>query len=134
MFYQTQPRLSFQPNTSFRTTLLFIYSTKQNAQSLGGGSSIQENYGVELKYNVLKKGSLSVTGNYVNITLDGAESSSPLGFEMLQGLSVGNNYTWSIAYQCNISENIQLNISYNGRESGSLPIVNTANAQVRAFF
>jgi len=132
-YYQTQPRINFQPSTTFRTTLLFIYSQKSNDPALGGGYSTQQNYGIELKYNVLKKGSLSTTFNFVQIAFN-QEASSPLGLEMLQGLSVGNNYTWSLSYQCNISENIQLNLSYNGRQSGNLPIVNTASAQVRAFF
>lgn len=133
LYYQTQPKLNFQPSTSFRTTLLFIYSDKRNSPSLGGGTSTQQNYGLELKYNVLTKGSLSATFNYVKIAFDG-EPNSPLGFEVLQGLSTGNNYTWSITYQCNISENIQLNVSYNGRESQGLPVINTGSAQVRAFF
>ncbi len=57
-YYQLQPKLNFQPSTSFRLTLLFIYSDKNNAPTEGGGSSIQENTGLELKYNVLTKGSL----------------------------------------------------------------------------
>ncbi len=132
-YYQTQPKLNFQPNTSFRVSSLFTYADKVNAPTLGGGSSVQQTYGTELKYNVLNKGSLLANFNYIHIAFDG-ESSSPLGFEMLQGLNAGNNYTWGVTYQCNISQNIQLNVSYTGRSSEGSNIVNTGSAQVRAFF
>lgn len=132
-YYEMQPKLTFQPSPSFRTAVLFTYTNKDNAPTLGGGICTQQNYGVELKYNVLKKGSLLSTVNFVKIGFNG-EAASPLGLEMLQGLNVGNNYTWSIAYQCNLSSNIQLSLSYNGRASEGSAIVNTGNAQVRAFF
>jgi hypothetical protein len=132
-YYQVQPKLNFQPSTSFRITASFTYSDKVNALSDGGGSSIQENSGLEIKYNVLTKGSLTANVNYVKIAFDG-EPDTPLGLEILQGLSVGNNYTWGISYQCNLSGNIQLNLSYTGRAEPGSPIVNTGNAAVRAFF
>jgi len=132
-YRQTQPKLSFQPSTSFRISGLFTYASKDNAPSLGGGNSTQETYGTELKYNVLNKGSLLANFNYVKIAFSG-EANSPLGFEVLQGLNIGNNYTWGVTYQCNISQNIQLNVSYTGRSSEGSNIVNTGTAQVRAFF
>ncbi len=132
-YRQTQPKLSFQPSTSFRISGLFTYANKDNAPSLGGGNSTQETYGAELKYNVLNKGSLLANFNYVKIAFSG-EGNSPLGFEVLQGLNIGNNYTWGVTYQCNISQNIQLNVSYTGRSSEGSNIVNTGTAQVRAFF
>lgn len=132
-YYQIIPKLNYQPGTNFRLTLTFTYSDKVNAQSDGGGTSIQDNSGIELKYNVLSKGSLTANFNYVKIAFNG-DASSPLGLEMLQGLSVGNNYTWGISYQCNLSGNIQLNLSYTGRAEPGSPIINTGNASVRAFF
>jgi hypothetical protein len=132
-YTELQPKLTYQPSTSFRISMSFTGSYKANAQSLGGGISPQQNYGTELKYNVLKKGSFLATFNYVKIAFNG-EPGSPLGFEMLQGLNVGNNYTWSVSYQVNLSGNIQLGLSYNGRYSEGSKIINTGNAQVRAFF
>ncbi len=132
-YYQLIPKLNFQPSTSFRITASFTYSDKVNALSDGGGSSAQENSGLEVKYNVLTKGSLTANVNYVKIAFD-RDASSPLGLEILQGLNIGNNYTWGISYQCNLSGNIQLNLSYTGRAEPGSPMVNTGNASVRAFF
>jgi len=132
-YYQLIPKLNFQPNTSFRVTLSFTYSDKVNAISDGGGASIQENSGLEIKYNVLTKGSLTVDFNYIKIAFNG-DPATPLGLEMMQGLNIGNNSTWSISYQCNLSGNIQLSLSYNGRDEPGSPVINTGNASVRAFF
>ncbi len=132
-YYELQPKLTYQPSTSFRTAVLFTYSNKDNAPTLGGGLSQQQNYGIEVRYNVLSKGSLTTTFNYVKIAFNG-EATSPLGFEMLQGLNVGNNYTWSVTYQVNLSGNIQLSLMYNGRDTQGAKVINTGTAQVRAFF
>lgn len=132
-YYQLTPKLNYQPSTSFRVTLFYTYSDKENALSDGGGTSIQNNSGIEIKYNVLSKGSLTANFNYIKIGFNG-DAASPLGLEMLQGLNIGNNYTWGISYQCNLSANIQLNLSYTGRDEPGSPIVNTGNASVRAFF
>lgn len=127
-----QPKLSYQPSTTFRVSVFYTYVTKLNIDS-GGGSSIQQTYGSELRYNVLNKGSLLANFNFVLISFDG-EASSPLGFEVLQGLNVGNNYTWGLTYQFNISQNIQMNLSYTGRSTPGSDVVNTGTMQVRAFF
>jgi len=133
LYYISQPKLNYQPSTSFRISVFYTFTDKLNSYTEGGGQSLQQNYGTELKYNVLNKGSLLANFNYVNIKFN-ESANSPLGLEMLQGLNIGNNYTWGITYQCNISKNIQLNLSYNGRDSQGSNIVNTGNAQVRAFF
>jgi len=133
LYYISQPKLSYQPSTSFRVSVLYTFTDKINSPELGEGQSFQENYGTELKYNVLKKGSLLANFNYVKITFNESPN-TPLGLEMLQGLNVGNNFTWGVTYQCNISQNIQLNLLYNGRSSQGSNIVNTGSVQVRAFF
>jgi len=133
LYYISQPKLSYQPSTSFRISVLYTFTDKLNSYSEGGGQSLQQNYGAELKYNVLNKGSLLANFNYINIKFNEL-ANSPLGLEMLQGLNIGDNYTWGATYQCNISKNIQLNISYTGRDSEGSKLVNTGTAQVRAFF
>jgi len=88
---------------------------------------------MEFKYNILNKSALTGAVNFIRIDFNG-DATSPLGFEMLQGLSNGNNVTWSLSYQFNISGNIQVNLIYNGRDTQGAAVVNTGSAQVRAFF
>jgi len=69
----------------------------------------------------------------VAITYTG-ETNSPLGNELLAGLKPGTNMTWSLSLQRNLSNNLQVDITYNGRQSQGVPMVHVGGAQVRAFF
>ncbi|MGE3824794.1 MAG: hypothetical protein AB7G44_11280, partial [Bacteroidia bacterium] len=85
------------------------------------------------KYNLLSKGSILANFNYIINSFNGAEN-SPLGFEMLEGLKVGQNFTWALSGQTKLSKNMQLNVQYTGRKSEGSKTVHTGNVQVRAFF
>lgn len=41
---------------------------------------------------------------------------------------------WSVSIQRNLSSNLQLDLTYNGRRSEGAPVVHVGGAQVRAFF
>jgi len=58
----------------------------------------------------------------------------PLSFEMLEGLQVGDNLTWSVQGARKLGEYLQLTLGYQGRKSPQGPIVHMGNAQIRAFF
>ena len=91
--------------------------------------------GIELKYNKAQQSSLSAKFNFILFTYNG-EANSSLSYEMLEGLQPGNNYTWNLTYQRTLANNIQLNLSYDGRKSESAAgrIVHIGNVQVRAYF
>jgi len=140
-YYEAEPRINYQPNTSFRTTLSFKYSDRKNntfinkdslATMRGGETAFIQDYGLELKYNILDKGSLSLKTNFVKIKFNGIENSST-GFEMLDGLKTGQNIIWGVTYQRTLSNNLQLNLTYEGRSSSGKTI-HTGGAQVRAYF
>jgi len=69
----------------------------------------------------------------VDITYNG-ETNTSLANEMLSGLKPGTNVTWSLSIQRNLSNNLQVDITYNGRRSEGVPIIHVGGAQVRAFF
>lgn len=99
----------------------------------GGETAFLEDYGIEIKYNVLDKGSLNLKVNYVKIKFNGIENSS-IGFEMLDGLKTGKNMIWGISYQRTLSNNLQLSLMYDGRKSPSNKAIHTGGAQIRAYF
>lgn len=132
-YYETNPKLNYQPNTAFKISLTYKYANKNNALEYGNQLAVINDYGTEIKYNVLKKGSLNMKINYIEIKYNG-ESNNALSFEMLDALQVGKNITWSCIYQRNISNNLQLNLTYEGRVSENSKAVNTGGAQIRAYF
>lgn len=141
-YYEAEPRCNYQPNTSFRFSFSFKYTDRKNNTFInmdslqtkrGGEEAYLNDYGIELKYNVLDKGSLNLKVNYVAIKFDGAENSS-IGYEMLDGLRTGKNMIWGLSYQRTLSNNLQLSLTYDGRKSPSNKAIHTGGAQIRAYF
>ncbi len=133
LYYSAEPKVSYQPNTAFRATVSFKYTDKKNSGEFGGQRAVLQDYGAEIKYNVLNKGSLNLKADFIQITYNGEQNTS-LAFEMLEALKIGQNITWGAAYQRNLSNNLQLSITYDGRKSEGTKIVHVGGAQVRAYF
>ncbi len=126
-------KFTLQPGTTFRVSAIGKYQQKLNAPDLGGEQAYISDFGLELKYNQLKKGALNLNANYVVIAYNGATNSS-LAFEMLEALQPGNNITWNLSYQRTLANNLQLTLNYTGRKTEENPFIHTGGVQVRAFF
>ncbi len=126
-------RISFQPNTLFRVAINGRYSEKRNSIEYGNEKAFINDIGIELRRSKRDKGLLNGELHLVNINYNG-ESSSTIGFEMLEGLQLGKNITWKLGFQKNMSNNIQISINYNGRKSEENRAIHTGSMQMRAFF
>jgi hypothetical protein len=133
IYYEGTPKFNYQPNTSFRASVSFRYTDKKNKNEFGGQHAVLQDYGAEINYNVLNKGSLNLKGNFIQIGYNGIQNSA-LTFEMLDALKPGQNITWGASYQRTLSNNLQLSITYDGRKSEGVRTVHIGGAQVRAYF
>ena len=68
-----------------------------------------------------------------NINYNG-NSNSTIGYEMLEGLQPGTNFTCQLNLQRKMANNIQLTLNYNGRKSSEVKTIHTGGIQLRAFF
>ncbi|MFN5416777.1 MAG: hypothetical protein ACK5B9_06940 [Flavobacteriia bacterium] len=125
-----KPALIFQPSTSFRFSLNGRYSDKKN---VAGESAFVSEIGFQTKYNQAKKGSFQAAFALINIKYNGDQNSA-LGFEMLESLKPGKNFTWNAGYQRSVSKNLQLSFQYNGRKSEGNKMIHSGGMEVRAFF
>jgi hypothetical protein len=132
-YYEANPQLSFQQGVKFRASLIYKYQLKHNGDTYGNQKALVNDVGIEIRYNVVTKGNLLLKANYIYIDYNDEENSS-LSFEMLNGLSIGQNATWSIGYQRTVMENMQLNLLYDGRSSENGKLVHTGSVQLRAYF
>lgn len=91
----------------------------------------------ELKFTVNQeisaKVNLQAEFSYINANYSG-EISSPVAYEMLNGLKVGRNMLWSLGYNQKLSKVLFLNLSYNGRYSEENPAIHNGSVQLRANF
>jgi len=130
---ETINKFSIQPNTLFRVSLDGRYAEKRNAIELGNETSYISELGIEIRKSSKEKALVNLNINYVKIDYKG-ESNSSIGFEMLEGLRDGNNITWKLSFQKNMSNNVQLSINYSGRKSELSRAIHTGGMQLRAFF
>lgn len=126
-----QPRLTWQPNTSMRLNLNGQASRKEN--TLGSELATIRKIGADMTFNSTEKGSLQAEVSYFKIDYNSTNNSS-LAFEMLEGLTGGNNFTWSATIQRTVAKNLQLNLTYNGRKPEDVKTIHSGGVQLRAFF
>mgnify|MGYP000980423476 CR=1 FL=1 len=131
--FESEQRLIFQPNTVFRVSSIYKYNEKRNTQGELRQEAFINTLACELKYNQTDKGSLSGRCDFIWIVYN-AEENTSVAYEMLNGLSKGNNITWELNYQRNLNSSIQISINYNGRKTPGAAPVHLGGAQVRAFF
>lgn len=132
-YQELEPRLSLQPGAVLRITLLYGYKIKKNRPSLGIEKAEQHKAGIETKINQVGKGSLTADFNLIQITYN-TDANTAIAFEMLDALLPGNNATWNVGYQRTLGNNLQLNLSYNGRKSETADAIHAGSVRMRAFF
>ncbi len=134
-YYEIEPQIVFQPGTKWRVRAKFKFTDKLNfvEDTTIVQQAILRDAGIDGKYNILQRGSINATFNFISINY-GGPTGNTVEFELLEGLKAGLNYTWSAFFQMRIGKNMQVNLQYSGRKSGENKSVHTGTMQVRAFF
>lgn len=132
---ESEQKIIYQPSTNLRLSLSYKYSEKTNQIGMQQ-KGIIHTLGLEGKVIQSEKASISGQFNYISIRYQNdINYNTPVAFEILQSLQVGNNYTWQFNYQQNLTQYLQLNIQYEGRKSGtSNKIIHIGSMQLRAVF
>jgi hypothetical protein len=123
--------ISCQYKTSVKVTALHKYTQKINKQ--GDEQSYNNNSTLEFNYTIPQKGNIMLKMSYHYIVFRGVES-SPVGYEMLESLSSGSNGIVYLVYQTTLWQNLQLNLSYEGRAGETYKMRHTASVELRAYF
>ncbi len=121
----------FQPSLQFQFGLNYTYNDKEN--NLATEKSSTHNIGAECNYGLAKSAKLMATVNFLTVDYN-ADSNSSIAYEMLEGFLPGNNTTWSLGYNQQLSKLFQLSVSYNGRSSEIGKTIHVGNVEVRAYF
>lgn len=130
-YYSVQPKFTWQPDNASRLNLLAQYSEKSN--NTGIERTIIKKLGADFTLNSLEKGSVQAEVNFYAIEFNG-DGNNSLAFEMLEGLSAGYNFTWSIGVQRTVAKNLQLNLQYNARKPEDRSTIHSGGVQIRALF
>ena len=130
--YQLAPKISylFSKNTSW--DLFYELQSKKN--QIGVFETLLQNrFGTAFSYSGTKKFTVNGEVSFYQNKFDGNEFSS-VGFQMLEGLQTGQNLTWRLLLQKNITQFLDINFNYQGRKSETSQAIHTGNVQLRAYF
>lgn len=135
-YFDLMPEAVYQQGPKMRVKGWWKYSEKRNGffpDGSGGERGYLNTIGIEIKRSAAGKGFLEAQANYIDIIYRYPEN-SPVAYEILQGLRPGQNITWTVSWQQNLSDHIQMGLSYTGRKSEDTDAVHTGSVQMRAFF
>ncbi|MES2864637.1 MAG: hypothetical protein V4666_11000 [Bacteroidota bacterium] len=126
------PKVSYIFSKNASWDVFYENSTKEN--TIGSLESLKQNqFGTSFNWNTEKGFTLNGIFTYINNDFTGS-ASSPVGFQLLEGLQNGKNTTWQLLFQKNITQFLDVSINYNGRKSETSKTVHTGTIQLRAFF
>lgn len=130
--YQLAPKISylFSKNTSW--DIFYELQSKENQIGIFE-TLLQNRFGTAFSYAGDKKITLNGEVSFYQNKFDGNEFSS-VGFQMLEGLQTGQNLTWRLLLQKNITQFLDINFNYQGRKSETSQAIHTGNVQLRAYF
>jgi len=127
-----EPKLSYLFDENARFDVFYQYTSKDNV--IGNLEQLrQNNYGFSFTYN--NKQQLALTGefNYYQNDYDG-NANTPVGYQILEGLQPGKNFTWSMLVQKKLTKFLDLNVNYFGRKTQTSKTIHTGTIQLRAYF
>ncbi|NJO87125.1 MAG: hypothetical protein HC821_03705 [Lewinella sp.] len=129
-FQRLEPEADWQPGEDFRFNAKYVWGLEANELALGGGERSQRQ---EFQFEGNFRRWMQARIRFVNIDLQG-EARSPVGFVLLNGLQAGRNWLWNLSATRQLGQYLQLNVSYEGRQTGEAATVHLGRAQVTALF
>jgi len=136
-YYELTPEVSWQPNMNTRLTTRYSHAHRQNLVNLQAENesevALQHVLGLELRMNKMMKHTVQANLEYVSINYNGEENSA-IAYEMLEGLRNGNNLRWTVNWQQQILEGLQLSVNYFGRKSTDTNTIHSGSVMLRALF
>ena len=127
-----QPKLSFLYNENNRFSAFYQFKNKEN-QLQDFEELKQQKIGVEYFYTGKEKTQFhaNFTAFFNDFT---GNPNSPVGYQMLEGLQVGTNYTWNLLWNQKLNSFLNLNLNYRGRKGENSSTIHIGSIQLRAIF
>ena len=126
------PKLSYLFNDNTRFDVFYQYASKDN--TIGNLESLQQQkYGVSFAVSNTQKSAISAEFNFFSNDFNG-NANSPVGYQMMEGLQPGKNFTWTLLAQKRLTKFLDLNLNYFGRKTETSKVIHTGTVQLKAYF
>lgn len=130
--YQLAPKISylFSRNASWD----FFYEFQNKKNKINQMEALdQQRLGTSFTYNSEKKFTMNGEFSLYQNDFTG-DVLSPVAYQMLEGLQAGQNLTWRLLLQKNLTQYLDVNVNYEGRKSEESKTIHTGSIQLRAYF
>ncbi len=125
------PKLSYLLSPQTRFSIFYAFNDRDNVT--GDEALRQQRLGGS--FTVANAQKIAINGEFTYFDNDfEGNAFSPVGYQLLDGLQAGDNFTWSLVGQKKLTKYLDLNITYNGRTSQNSPTIHTGSVQLRAYF
>ncbi len=130
--YQLAPKLTYLFSKSTSWDVFYEYQKKDNTTGIPAFLK-QNRFGSSFTYSGKKQFTMNGEISLFQNKFEGNEL-SPVAYQMLEGLQVGENLTWRLLIQKNLTQFLDINLNYQGRKSETSQAIHTGSIQLRAFF
>ncbi|WP_160164069.1 hypothetical protein [Nafulsella turpanensis] len=132
--HEAGPELSWMPGLDFQAKLEASVAQKENRLHPElAREALLLDASLNLRYSRLGNTLLQGEIRQVQIDFEG-EPNSPAGYAMLEALQPGNNWLWEMSLQQKLINGLQLNLSYEGRQSEGQEVVHLGRMMLQALF
>ncbi len=130
--FRLNPKLSYLLNDNVRFDAFYQFTNKDN--TIGSLETLkQQKYGVSFTLTDTQNAAISGEVNFFSNDFIG-NSNSPVGYQMMEGLQPGKNFTWNLLAQKKITKFLDLNLNYFGRKTETSKTIHTGTVQLKAYF
>lgn len=130
--FRFNPKLTYLLNDNTKFDIFYQFSNKEN--TIGFFETLkQQKYGASFTLTNNQKAAISGEINYFSNNFNG-DSNSPVGYQMMEGLQSGKNFTWNVLAQKKITKFLDLNLNYFGRKTETSKTIHTGTVQLKAYF
>jgi len=130
--YAIFPKISYLFTKNTNLDAFYEFQNKKNAV---GDLEHLEQHRLGLSFSLSSNKGFISTGEFSLYKNNfRGNSLSPVAYQILEGLQAGQNLTWRLLVQKNLTQYLDLSLNYEGRKSENSKTIHTGNVQLRAFF
>lgn len=130
-----EPTLNFISGSNFRWLVGYKFMARENQEG-SKEKTASNSINTDIKYNILQSTSINGKFTYNNISFKSTDATpntnSPAAYILLDGLLPGKNFLWNLDLTKRLSNNLELNIQYEGRKPGTSRVIHVGRAAIRA--
>ncbi|MEN7546649.1 hypothetical protein AAG747_01940 [Rapidithrix thailandica] len=133
--YRLASEWAWQPNAYFRfsTTLEVKQKEDQSETEVPPEDALIKQMKFSLKWSKAVKRTINAQFNLIHIDYEGVVN-SPVGYEILEALQPGTNFTWNLNWIQRLTNGLQLKVIYHGRKPPQQDSIHLGRMQVTALF